>query len=71
MNNQKDEEIEISSDELDQFEIILKHGRMPNGESRFRLKSAKGDGYIRTEAGTEGDWQKAHYHTEQLETYIV
>lgn len=57
--------------------VFQEHGLVPeiehfaNGERRFRLKSAAGDGYVRTEAGRKGGWQTSHYHTRSHETYIV
>lgn len=44
---------------------------MPNGELRFRLMPSDGNGYIRTVAGACGAWQRAHYHHQLRETYIV
>lgn len=44
---------------------------MPNGEFRSRMTPADGNGYIRTLASSEGDWQNAHSHKSLKETYIV
>jgi len=51
--------------------ISTKHGRMPNGELRFRLVSRDGNDYIRTVASQTSGWQKAHFHRSLRETYIV
>lgn len=49
----------------------LETERMPNGELRARFVSPDGNNYIRTEAGSDGAWQNAHYHTALRETYVV
>lgn len=51
--------------------ISTQHHQMPNGELRFRLKKNDGTAYIRTEASSEGAWQRSHYHNSVRETYIV
>lgn len=66
------DEIPISVEEAElQFGITSPHGRMPNGECRFRLTPRDGNGYIRTVAPPSGAWQKAHSHKHLRETYIV
>ncbi len=54
-----------------EFGIVAHHERMPNGELRFRLFGADGNGYVRTIAGNKGGWQDSHYHCRVRETYIV
>lgn len=51
--------------------ITAGHERMANGELRFRLVGADGNGYVRTIAGRSGSWQNSHYHHQVRETYIV
>jgi len=65
------ETIISSAEAQDEHGITSKHGRMPSGELRFRLLSADGTAYIRTEAQPGGGWQTAHSHEKVLETYIV
>jgi len=52
--------------------IICEHSQMDNQELRFRLKKVDEETcYIRTESPPDGAWQRSHYHTNVLETYIV
>ncbi|MGR5063646.1 cupin domain-containing protein [Photobacterium sp. DNB22_13_2] len=45
---------------------------MANGETRSRMKSNDGSGYIRTRYPDEqGSWQNSHVHHTTFETYIV
>ncbi|MCQ1058633.1 cupin domain-containing protein [Photobacterium sp. ZSDE20] len=46
---------------------------MNNGETRSRMKSCDGSGYIRTRYPNEekGRWQNSHFHQTTFETYIV
>lgn len=53
-----------------QYGIMANHEMMDNGELRFRLMGADGNGYIRTVA-ERGGWQKSHSHDEFKELYIV
>lgn len=65
-------EIEIRCEEASEVHgVICKHGKMPNGELRFRLQKNDSTAYIRTEASETGGWQQAHWHKKVLETYIV
>jgi len=65
-------ETKISCTEAhDKHGVTCEHGRMSNGELRFRLKKNDGTAYIRTESPQEGGWQCAHYHNKVKETYIV
>ena len=54
-----------------EFGMVAHHERMSNGEMRFRLFGAGGNGYVRTIAGNKGEWQYSHYHRRVRETYIV
>jgi len=66
------EETSVSSERANlDFGIFTKHSIMPNGELRFRLMGADGNGYIRTMASREGAWQKSHSHSHFSELYIV
>lgn len=63
---------DIKNDELSNYGIDIKCNVMDPGERRFRLVSADESSYIRTEATSNGGWQKSHYHTtikEQLNIY--
>ena len=60
-----------SRDAFERYGIKAYHSAMPNGERRFRLVDRDGCGYVRTEAGQEGAWQKSHLHRTMRETYIV
>jgi hypothetical protein len=53
------------------FHVFARHGKMPNGESRFRLMDRGGDGYILTKSSSTGAWQNAHYHEKLTEIYVV
>jgi hypothetical protein len=53
------------------YGITSHHEIMENGELRFHLRSEDGCAYIRTESGTDGAWQKSHFHKSVKETYIV
>lgn len=65
-------ETEITCKEAEEKHgVTCKHGRMPNGELRFRLLKADGTAYIRTKAPPDGGWQNSHYHNKVKETYIV
>jgi len=65
-------EIPITSEEAEShYGVSTKHGRMRNGELRFRLRNSDGNDYIRTEATKTSGWQKAHFHRALQETYIV
>lgn len=45
---------------------------MANGETRYRMKTCDGSGYIRTRYPDEqGSWQNSHFHQTTFETYIV
>ncbi|MGM0884719.1 MAG: hypothetical protein ACQEXQ_27230 [Bacillota bacterium] len=61
----------ISAEQARSLGIETVHQEMENGERRFRLVSADGSSYIRTEASNEGGWQNSHYHKELTEIYIV
>lgn len=66
------QEVEISCAEAkDEHGVISNHGRMDNGELRFRLQKNDGTAYIRTESPPEGGWQASHWHEKVKETYIV
>ena len=62
---------DIKNDELINYGIDIKCNVMNNGEKRFRLVSVDGSSYIRTEATSNGGWQKSHYHTTINELYLV
>lgn len=65
-------QIEITDEEAQsKYGVSTKHGRMPNGELRFRLTNLDGNNYIRTEASETSGWQNAHKHKTLHETYIV
>ena len=53
------------------YGISARHNIMNNGERRFRLIDEQGLGYVRTDAGKPGAWQKSHVHHMMHETYIV
>lgn len=55
----------------EQYGVAASHGRMDNGELRYRLISTDGSAYVRVEASAEGGWQNSHYHNAVLETYII
>jgi hypothetical protein len=59
------------SEAFDLYGIKTDHGKMPNGELRFRLTAPDGNNYIRTVASSSGAWQEAHSHEQLQETYIV
>lgn len=61
----------ISAEEARSLGIETVHQQMENGERRFRLVSADGSSYIRTESSSQGGWQNSHFHEELTEVYIV
>ncbi|WP_058303378.1 hypothetical protein [Gorillibacterium timonense] len=62
---------EISVEEAETLGVRTIHHKMENGERRFRLVSADGSSYIRTEASRHSGWQNSHYHKEVTEWYVV
>ncbi len=61
----------LSAEDVAKHGIVMSHELMDNGELRFRLKASDGTGYIRTEAGKNGQWQSSHFHKTTREIYIV
>lgn len=61
----------LTTDEVAQTGVTTCHERMPNGELRFRMMGPEGDGYVRTIAVPGSGWQRAHYHSGIVETYVV
>lgn len=61
----------LTDEEARAFGVETMHHVMDNGERRFRLTSADGSSYIRTEASSEGGWQNSHVHKELTEIYVV
>ena len=61
---------EFDQSKFKKYGIFTNGSVMDNGEVRFRLFSANSS-YIRTEAGEQDGWQNSHYHSEQVEMYIV
>ena len=53
------------------YGISTSYELMENGEFRSRMTPSDGNGYIRTVASSVGSWQKAHFHSNLRETYIV
>ena len=52
--------------------IVTCHGQMENDEFRFRLRNKRdGTAYVLTRASASGGWQRSHFHTRLLETYVV
>jgi len=65
-------ETTISTEEAEKkYGITCPHGKMDNGELRFRLIKNDGTAYIRTVSTKDSGWQQAHYHKKVKETYIV
>jgi len=50
--------------------VTTNHEIMANGERRFRLMTADGNGYILTRSPA-GGWQRSHSHAHVAETYVV
>ena len=61
----------LNTKEAENRGIQTSHCRMANGEYRFRLIGSDGSCYVRTEAGSQGEWQKSHMHRQTCELYIV
>ena len=62
---------EISVKQAAELGITTQHGKMDNGESRYRLVAKDGSSYLRIEAALLGGWQNSHYHKSLAETYIL
>lgn len=55
----------------EQFGIKTNIQQLENGELRSRLVGKDKSSYIRTESGDNEYWQKAHFHNNINEMYIV
>lgn len=61
----------ISLEEAQASGVEVNFEKMANGEKRYRLVSADGSGYCRTEGSGAGAWQNSHYHKSASEFYLV
>lgn len=57
-------------EDLSKYGIQISGDRMDNGETRIRMTSDSSS-YIRTETKDQDGWQNSHYHSEQMEFYLV
>lgn len=57
--------------EVRSYGVDANHGKMLNGELRFRFSFRDGTGFIRTHAGKKGGWQKSHQHLRVTETHVI